>query len=335
MNINLTRNSRKNEYVDALKGVSCIIVIFLHCRIPGLIGDGIIYGLRFSVPVFFMVSGYYSFFKSDEWIIAKAKYILKLLMFTELFYGIWTFLSKCIFQENSFQEVLESVVEGKNVIQVIFCGTLFNGTLWYLYAMFWTWLIIYALRKAKIQNKAYILIPILLCVQIFGRAYVQNFYDIDKYVVLFRNAITFGVPFSLLGTWIAEKEASIVAKISIKKNLLIIFGGFVLIVIEFLTFGQYMDTHVSTVLIAAGLFLYAVRQSGELRPWLKGFAYVGAKWYVWIYLSHMFVNGVIGLIYKGLQIEENMFLQYVSPFLVCILACAYSEVIVRVKKTME
>ncbi len=331
----MIKEPRKNQYIDALKGIACIIVIFLHCPLPGLIGDGIIYGLRFSVPVFFMISGYYSFFKKEAWIIAKAKYILKLLLFTELFYGIWTVISKCVIQKTTFQEVFEAAIGRKNIFQVIFCGTLFNGTLWYLYAMFWTWIIIYLLRRTGKINKCYILIPVLLIVQIFGRAYVQNVYDIEKYVLLFRNAITFGVPFSLLGARIAEKETVIVAKIDIKKNLMIISGGFFLIIIEFLIFGQYMDTHVSTVFIAAGMFFYAVRQQGELKKYLKGLAYIGARWSVWIYLSHLFVIEIIKLISKRLYIEEHLVFQYVFPFLVCVFACISSELIVRVKKRMQ
>lgn len=331
MDTTLIRTPKKNEYVDALKGIACIIVIFLHCRLPGIIGDGIIYGLRFSVPIFFMVSGYYSYFKKDEWIIAKAKYILKLLIFTELFYGVWTFVSKCLIQNDTFHEIFESIVGNKNIVQVIFCGTLFNGTLWYLYAMFWTWIIIYGLRKVKLLKKAYVLIPILLCVQIFGRAYVQNVYDIEKYVFLFRNALTFGVPFSLLGTWLAENEANIVKKIDIRKNVLIIGVGFLLIVVEFFAFGQYMDTHVSSVLIATGMFLFAVRQQGEIKKYLKGVAYVGSRWYVWIYLSHMFVSGLVELIFKGLWIDGDIIFQYVLPILVCILSCVCSEIIVRIK----
>lgn len=328
----MRREPWKNQYIDALKGMACIIVVFLHCPLPGLLGDGIIYGLRFSVPVFFLISGYYSSFKNDAWVVAKAKYILKLLLLTELFYGIWTVISKCMLQRNTLEEVYEAAIGSKNIFQIIFCGTLFNGTLWYLYAMFWTWMMIYLLRRTGKMNKCYILIPVLLAVQIFGRAYVQNVYDIEKYVFLFRNAVTFGIPFSLLGAWIAQKEAVIAAKIDLKKNLMIILGGFFLIIIEFLLFGQYMDTHVSTVLIAAGMFFYAVRQQGEGKKSLKGLAYIGARWSAWIYLLHMFLAELIRSIYKGLPIEEQPALQYAFPFLVCILAGVCSELIVRSKK---
>lgn len=320
---------KKNQYVDLLKAIACIIVIFLHCPLPGFIGEGIIYGLRFSVPVFFMVSGYYSQAKSHDWIWTKAKYILKLLLFTELFYGVWFLVKNCIIEQTSIQGTIASAFANKNVLEVIFCGTLFNGTLWYLYAMFWTWIMVYVLRKKGILNKCYILIPILLAVQILGRAYVQNTHDIDKWVFLFRNALTFGLPFTLLGAWIAEKKEVLIDKISMKKNLLIIAVGFFLIVVEFLIFGQYMDTHVSTVLISTGLFLYAIRKQGAVPRFLQWVIPIGAKWYTWIYLSHIFIAELLGIILVTVHMEENRLVQFSKPIMVCVLACLCSECIIR------
>ena len=319
----------KNQYIDLLKGISCIIVVFLHCPFPGVLGDGIIYGLRFSVPVFFMISGYFSYSKSDKWVINKAFYILKLLVFTELYYGIWRIMQECILHGNKLQQVVEANILNKNVIQIIFCGTFFNGTLWYLYAMFWTWMIIWFLRKKGCLNKVFFLIPLLLFMQIFGRYYIQNNYDINKYVILFRNAFTFGLPFTLLGIWVAGKQRELIKKISGLGNLCIIISGFLLIVIEFLLVGQYMDTHISTVVITLGLFLYMVRQKREVHKCLSVFVRIGSVWYVWIYLLHIFVSGVLKELYKGFRIENSLIGQYVFPILVVIFSCFCSEVIIR------
>lgn len=42
----------ENKCLFMLKGISCIIVVLLHCPLPGKIGEGIIYALRFPVPIF-------------------------------------------------------------------------------------------------------------------------------------------------------------------------------------------------------------------------------------------------------------------------------------------
>lgn len=319
---------KKDPYVNVLKGIACIIVIFLHCPLPGVIGDAIIYGVRFSVPVFFLISGYYSYSKSNKWIFEKAIYILKLLFFSEVFYGIWFIIKEFLICQREIQDVIYMAIMSKNIFKVILCGTMFNGTLWYLYAIFWTWILVYLLRKCKLIRNSYILIPLLLVLQIFGRVYVQNYYDINEWVFLFRNALTFGLPFTLLGIWIAENRDSLLEKIDVFGNAFLIIGGFLLVIVEFLVLGQYMDVHISTVIISVGLFLYAIRLKEIKWGWLRIFEWIGIRWYTWVYIFHMFFVELLEIVYRWFEIENRLFL-FIKPFLVVILASILAELIMR------
>lgn len=89
---NMQTNIERSWQFDFLKGISCIFVIFLHCRFPGMVGDIIIYACRFPVPIFFMISGYYCYAKESTRIKRRAFGILKMLLLTELFYGLWNCL---------------------------------------------------------------------------------------------------------------------------------------------------------------------------------------------------------------------------------------------------
>ena len=321
----------KNQNIDLLKGLACIIVIFLHCPFPGIIGEGIIYGIRFSVPVFFMVSGYFSYSKSDEWIINKAKYILKLTLITEAIYGCWELIKACVFEQYSFLEAIHKMFAEKNIIKIVLCGSFFNGTLWYLYAIFWTWIIILILRKLKIYEKSFYLIPILLIFLIFGRFYVQNTADIYQYLFLFRNAVSFGLPFTLLGSWLSKNKPKI-NNISLWKNIGIFIIGLIVLVAEYILAGQYMDAHVSTVVISVALFIWAMNSQKPLNRLLKAFAYVGGKWYTWIYLSHMLFIDLLSIVYDKMNFNDNIVMQYFRPVIVCVLACACSWVIIKIQK---
>lgn len=51
-----------NPCLDFIKGIACICVIFMHCEFPGVVGIVVQAVSRFSVPLFFMVSGYFCFY---------------------------------------------------------------------------------------------------------------------------------------------------------------------------------------------------------------------------------------------------------------------------------
>ena len=83
----------RNWRFDFLKGISCVFVVFLHCRFPGVIGNLIIYAFRFPVPIFFMITGYYSYEKDRTWIFKRTLGIPSGQFFVEPYltlpYGIY------------------------------------------------------------------------------------------------------------------------------------------------------------------------------------------------------------------------------------------------------
>ncbi|WP_366934307.1 acyltransferase family protein [Pyramidobacter sp.] len=44
---------------DALKGIACIAVVFIHYNFPGNLGLAVKAFCRLGVPVFFVISGYF------------------------------------------------------------------------------------------------------------------------------------------------------------------------------------------------------------------------------------------------------------------------------------
>lgn len=322
--------TEKNSCIDFLKGIACIVVIFLHCPFPTWIGEAIIYGMRFSVPIFFMVSGYFSYFKDVEWIKRKIKSIFKITIGTELFYGIWTFIRECLINKGS----PHSILNFGNPVKILLCGTFFNGTLWYLYAIFWTWVIFYFAKKKKIFSKLYFLIPLLLLFQIAGRYYCQNHYDITKYVFLFCNAIAFGLPFTLLGSFIACHREKLLQYFKVKQSILLFLLGGVFLVMEYVFSRQYMDLHTSTVFIVVGMFLFALNHPQIHIKILKPMVYIGNKLYMWVYLSHMFFISLVGVLACYLELKGLLF-EWLQPLLVCILSCGAAMIIDRIKDRMK
>lgn len=144
--------------LNSLKAICCIIVVLLHCPLPGFLGSSIGYFLRFPVPIFFMISGYFCTFENKTYrhmIIKTIKYIV----FGELFYVTVKVVLALMQGSNPFYIILIDMSFPIFVRNILF-GTFYNGTLWFLYALLWTWTL-FLVGSSVCQRKG-IKIPICL-----------------------------------------------------------------------------------------------------------------------------------------------------------------------------
>ena len=49
----------RNTTLDILKAVCCVLVVFIHCKFPSIVGTIVESYARICVPIFFMISGYF------------------------------------------------------------------------------------------------------------------------------------------------------------------------------------------------------------------------------------------------------------------------------------
>jgi fucose 4-O-acetylase-like acetyltransferase len=297
----------RNWWFDYLKGIACIVVVLLHSPLPGIAGELVIYAFRFPVPIFFMISGYYSIRKSDGWICHKAGQLLKMLLLSECFYFIWYLVRCCLIEKQELTVAMCNITVFLHPIRTILCGSFFNGMLWYLYAIVWTYLLLILLRHFSLYRHCWFrvsLIVLLLGIQVIGRYHVQTCSDINKYIWFFRNALTFGLPLTMLGGEIAEHESFIRERLSLTGNLLIIFAGNLMIVVEYLVSGIYMDFHASTCIISIGMFLLAFTYRGEKMIWKSGICYIGREFSMWIYLLQSFFLTLLSEFPQNIWIEN-------------------------------
>lgn len=110
---------KENKCLNFMKGISCLTVVLLHCRIPGIIGDSIIYAMRFPVSIFFMISSYFCYYKDTEWIKKAQLKILKLLLWVEAIGRIVSF----VFVDKSVTEQIRKISLWSNPLRTLFCWT--------------------------------------------------------------------------------------------------------------------------------------------------------------------------------------------------------------------
>ncbi|MFA9465474.1 MAG: acyltransferase family protein [Velocimicrobium sp.] len=317
---------------DSLKGISCIIIILFHCPIPGLLGEAIIYALRFPVPIFFMITGYFSYFKDEKWLKRKFISMFKIIIISEILYGFAQIVVNCTLKGETIKRYLSTVEGVQYPLRTIVTGTFFNGTLWYLYAAFWTYLILILISKINRDNKFNIFfITVLLLFQIAGRYYYQNHYDIDNNIFIFRNAITFGLPLTLIGRILAKHERVIKGHINTDKACLMILFGLGLIIVEYIFSHQYMDFHFSSAIISIGLFILAMVYTGKPNRILKGFSFVGKQLSTLIYLSHYMFILIINYLADKYHLGSSPICNWIKPICVCSLSCLTAYIYVLIK----
>ena len=148
---NKLNNDVNSIYI--LKAICCIIVIIMHCPFPGVLGRFVTYFLRFPVPVFFIISGY---FLKDELHSYKRRVFstLRLIFEGEILCGV----VRLIILMCNGGNFISFGFNGNSLVGICLFGTVFNGALWYLYASLWTYITFAAVKclKKKLGITAYI-----------------------------------------------------------------------------------------------------------------------------------------------------------------------------------
>lgn len=55
----MEKNRSENLLLNTMKGIACLLVILIHCPMPGMVGNVFAKVGLSSVPFFMMISGYF------------------------------------------------------------------------------------------------------------------------------------------------------------------------------------------------------------------------------------------------------------------------------------
>lgn len=311
--------TRNNQGISVLKAICCIAVVYMHCRFPGRFGAMISYVLRFPVSIFFMISGFYCVNKDIGWIRNKAIYTLKLLIVSEVCYGMLNTLINCFLGVPPVA-YLQNILKDITLYEWLLSGTLFCGPLWYLYAAVWSWLILLLWKTyGRDYKRLFWLIPVLLAIAIAGRYYCSMFTEPEKTIWLFRNAFMYGLPFMLLGMWLRFFGD----RFKTRDAILLVFAGLALIVLEYWIMPVIHDFQISTIFVSVGLFLLAIRQ--KIVPSRMRFLVIlGEKLSPIIYLSHVAWRSVFDTFVDLSKLSNSAVIAWSRPVVVLLMTVAFS-----------
>lgn len=313
-------NKNINYSLNVAKCLAIFAVICIHCCLykfgrKGLVIDAL---SRFAVPLFFLISGYFSFYPNLERSLDKYKTrayrLIKLLISSMILYFIFYVF---VIRYHSFYDSIYSITLGQIFNALIFNAYTYGPHLWFIGSLIYCYIFYYILGRFKFDyRKLYVLVPILLvsCLMLGEFAAFIGFKHIP--ITYYRNFLFMGLPFFTLGYFIRDKQENLIEILSNRNLILIMVLSCLLVVIETLNIGK-LDLFVGSIIFATALFLWCIKNPDKLNFKIAGF--IGGKLYTSIYVLHWLVIKML----KMYGIKYG----YLNPLIVFILTSLISYVI--------
>lgn len=305
---------KKNDTLNALKGIGCILVVFIHVQFPGVFGQSVIALSRSAVALFFMISGYFLYRDDMDEMIKKMPVKIvrtaKLTVIAFFIYLVWE--SAVRFVGTGAEKVLAwyttELFTLKSLAQIIFISyDPVVGHLWFLVALLEAYVLVFVLFKLKHKPNAVIAI-IALEIHIVLTA-VSNLANWGLEMTIFRSVWFYGLPFLIIGYWIKSREKDLLRIFDTRFLIVGIFVGAALTLCERFFVGNLQIFNGSIIMMTSAFLLAVKYPSGSI---FKGLTVLGEKYSTDIYIYHWIVKELLIKVKDLLNIHQIWF-SWVSP----------------------
>lgn len=306
----------RNASIDALKGIACIAVVFMHCEFPGDFGELVQCLTRWSVPLFFTVSGYFFRKETVAECIRKVKHILKIIGFSMLFYvpfaiceqlalGGGVQLVVYFWQEFTLVNLLAWLVFNSPAFVI--------GQLWFLFALLYVYIAYAMMIRLQLTRYSKVLLALLLTIH-FVLAYGMFLTGHPIATGFYRNFLFEGLPFFLMGRMFFLEsqnwDENRIDKAS-KLGTVLICVGLIFSVLEIMWLGRGFSVHIASVIVLLGMLLWA-RKNRNLRV-MKPFVTLGKDYSLLVYIVHIAVMRLFDYLLSYLGWNNYLLVQWLRP----------------------
>ncbi len=332
---------RRNEILDNIKLIAACSVVFLHFPLPGEIGSVVFAIVRYAVPLFFAISGYFYSKENKEIQFKgtkrKVKHIAILLLVSELLGFVYNLFRYIVNEKQlNFECFVGFLTESVDAYKaeawrLISFTPLFNYTSWFLVQLLFSYIIFAVITKYSLFNKAkwFLILTFTIGFLTPRLSYALNIIlpPYLDYFILFM-----GLPFFGLGYYLKEffQKHSIADKLSNKLIIGSIILECILTCVE-AYFVSGVALFVGSILIVFSLFCFFVKNSDySMKTGLgKWCSFSGAELSLYVYILHPFVGPYVRYVLKKLPIISlnDTVTGYLTPILICICAVLFSAVI--------
>lgn len=301
-----------NPCLDYVKGLACLCVVFMHCEFPGVMGVVVQAVSRFSVPFFFMVSGYFCFYPAeyDRTIIQrKTTHISRIVFWSSLFYVLFAFVLKGSYVVTRYELWAFGIFNQPFIIV---------GQLWFLFALLYDYFTFGFIWKADKIKWFYYISAILFVIYVF-LAQGAHLFGVKIPNMYYRNWLMEGLPFFFAGHWIHANQDKI--NVSDKLLILIILVSTLLCLVERKLMGRDFGVNILTFPQVFALFLYAVKYPDRHRGVIQE---IGKRYSMWVYILHPFVFRSMDKLYHHWSVDTVSMVQWLRPVATVIITLVLS-----------
>jgi surface polysaccharide O-acyltransferase-like enzyme len=309
----------------------------MHCEFPGMLGAAIQAVSRFSVPFFFMISGYYSYYATKGTFKAgrKIAHIGKITLWASVFYFLVALMMH-------FVPGARLTVSGRMLTNWLVFNqpVIISGHLWFLFALLYTYILFAVADRLKLTRFANWLVSVLILAYV-GLAQGLHLAGVKVPNMVYRNFLIEGFPLFMLGHWLHSHEAKIIEFCSDKALWLTLVATTAGCLLERMLMGRDFGVNICTFPQVAALFILGMKHPGCFAGQLL--AKMGEKLSLHIYILHNFVWRMLNITYGKLHISKNVMALYLKPLIVLVvtvlislaLAVCLERWLLRVNKTQQ
>lgn len=296
------RKRKQNDKLDLFKCIAIYAVIMAHIPFPGQFGRAICALAKFSVVLFFMISGYFSWGAGSKGLAKRAGKTLSMLLWVCL--GLLMF--GCILTVKSGGSVPAYLLGRfhplylKELVLYQMVPLAYSWPMWYLTSqlvvyLLWWGMTLLAERKGKPlpYNALAVLAVVLLAINIAlgeGLALI-NGNPVDNYKL--RNAWLDGFPCFALGAWMGAHREQIETHLRPSLAWAGVVACALFNLVEF-SLIDVVDVFLGTTLMAALLVTIGIARPEVNSPLLRRTAcFCGSRLTFQIYVIHVPLYGII------------------------------------------
>lgn len=313
-------DNNKNQMLCFWQGIACILVLQAHVVFPGKVGAGLIFLGRFSVGLFFAISGF--FLTKSDWkveksvLVRKITKLLKYFIISFMVYLIYAIITNTF--EFSWWRLYRLFIFNDTTLAV--------GVLWYLLASIYCYIVYAVLEKIFKENVLkvlFVISTISLIISYVIRIWAvvtaneQVYYDS---LYMFRSWLFFGIPMFTLGL-VLRKHEKYLKKITKNQAAVLLIIGFSFEIIETYIIKLNVEFYIGSIIVIIAIFMLSQQKNiKKNNAFFNYIIVIGQRYSLFIYLWHKLVMYIIeALIFTQIELDNKSVIKWTMPIIVFVI----------------